>query len=50
MNEAFARIEAERIGKVDRVAVNVGVRLLGLVDERINADELPCLGVVVAPD
>jgi hypothetical protein len=38
------------IGLVDRVAIDVRIGVLGLVDERVDGEELPCLGVVVAVD
>jgi hypothetical protein len=39
-----------RVGVVDRVAGRVAVGLVGLVDERVDRQELPGLGVVVAVD
>lgn len=47
---ARVAIEAEQIEIVNWVVAGVRIGLARLFDERVDADELPCAGVVVAAD
>ena len=44
------RLQAQRVGEIRRIAVDVRIRRSGFVDRRINGEELAGGGIVVAPN